>query len=78
MAYQATITCTKCGENKTVTVASDGHPSLICGECIAEIEAARKQKWIEELEQLPIEERLRRIEEWIYEYNPRYVPPPRF
>lgn len=30
------------------------------------------------LARLPIEERISRIEAWIYDYKPEYVEPPRF
>lgn len=38
----------------------------------------RRTKALAELAALPIEERLARIEAWIYDYRPQYVPPPRF
>ncbi len=30
------------------------------------------------LAKLPLEERIRRLEEWVYDYKPEYVPEPRF
>ena len=43
----------------------------------AKREVART-KALTELAALPIEERLARIEAWIYDYQPQYVPPPMF
>jgi hypothetical protein len=56
---------------------SDLKPT-ICGACKArEIDLARIEHFAK-LDALPIEERLRRIETWIYDYRPQYVSPPRF
>ena len=38
----------------------------------------QRTKILEATAALPIEERLARIEAWIYDYRPSYVPPPRF
>ena len=38
----------------------------------------QRAKILEATAKLPIEERLARIEAWIYDYRPSYVPPPRF
>jgi len=40
-------------------------------------EGARRAA-LENLSKMTIEERLARIEEWIYDYRPQYVAPPRF
>ncbi len=37
-----------------------------------------RTKALAELATLSTEERLARIEAWIYDYRPSYVPPPRF
>jgi len=73
-----TITCTVCGENKQVIVPSSGGYVNECGECKERIRAEMRDRHFAELDALTLEERVRRIEEWIYEYKPTYVPPPRF
>ena len=37
-----------------------------------------KKKHFEFLDSLPLEARIRKIEEWIYNYKPTYIPPPTF
>ena len=78
MAYHSTITCLECGENKNVIVSSSGGYPTHCGECRAREEQLRRSNYFAELDKLPLEERIRKIEEWIYEYKPTYVAPPRF
>lgn len=41
-------------------------------------ERDRRARALADISALPIEERLARIEAWIYDYRPEYVPPPRF
>lgn len=77
MAYLTTITCLECGENKTVAVSA-GEFVTHCGECRDKEEQLRRVNYFAELDKLTLEERVRKIEEWIYEYKPTYVPPPRF
>lgn len=78
MAYEANIYCTKCGENKTVIVGVGGVPGLICDSCKSIAEVESRDKYFADLGKLPIEERIRKIEEWQYDYRPTHVPPPRF
>ena len=78
MAYQTTITCIECHKNKQVIVGGGNSPSLVCHECQSAKDAERREKYFAELDKLPLEERIRKIEEWIYEYRPTYVAPPRF
>ena len=78
MAYQTTITCRECGKNKQVIVPSSGGYVSECGECKAKIEQEMRDRHFAELDALSLEERIRRIEEWIYDYKPTHVPPPRF
>ena len=77
MAYSTTITCTKCLKLKTIIVSS-GDFTTVCGECKAAEEQEKRDKYFAELDKLTLEERVRRIEEWIYDYQPQYVPPPRY
>lgn len=43
-----------------------------------EEEMAARKMALADLAALPVEERLARIEAWIYDYRPQYVPPPRY
>ena len=78
MAYMTTIFCTECQTSKQAIASADNPAPLVCGECRSKIEATRREKHFAELDKLPLEERIRKIEEWIYDYRPQYVPPPRF
>ena len=78
MAYNTVITCTACGENKNVIVPSSGPRTSRCHDCEAAYNAEQRANYFAELDNLTLEERVRRIEEWIYEYKPTYVEPPRF
>ena len=77
MAYNTIITCTECGQNKSVIVPSSGYVTQ-CGECRAKIQEEARKRHFAELDELSLEERIRKIEEWIYDYRPQHVPPPRF
>ena len=50
----------------------------MCGECQRIQDAANKKVHLDSLKKLPIEERVAKIEEWIYDYKPEYVYPPTF
>ena len=76
MAYMTNIHCMECGENKTVAVGAGQVPELICGACQGLKDAERREEYFASLDKLPLEERIRKIEEWIYEYRPTHVPPP--
>lgn len=78
MSLCRTITCSRCGQEREVWFsASNGLPS-VCHDCLSDEAAAKKKQALAELAALPIEQRIARIEEWIYDYKPQYVPPPRF
>jgi hypothetical protein len=78
MAYLDTIFCPRCKEQKRVMRGAGRPAPTYCGDCQRAIDAEAEEKHFAELDALPLEERLRRVEKWIYHYQPRYVPPPRF
>ena len=78
MAYHTTITCIECGKNKNIIVSSAGEYPTQCRECQDKEAYRQRKEYFAELDKLPPEERVRKIEQWIYEYRPTYVPPPRF
>lgn len=78
MAYQTMIFCTECSQSKQAIASADNPAPIVCSECRIRIESERREKYFAELDKLTVEERIRKIEEWIYNYQPTYVPPPRF
>lgn len=50
-------------------------PPQICGPCAIAAAEATKQTALDELAALPTEERLRRIEAWIYDHKQKYHAP---
>jgi len=52
-----------------------------CKDCISRLEKEVEEKYYVELDALPLEERVRRIEKWIRNFKHQeqwYVPPPRY
>ena len=72
MAFITTIYCHTCGQSKQ-EVASNEYPST-CGECISKANTKQHREWIAGREGLTIEERIREIEEWMYQHNTTHVP----
>ncbi len=78
MALCRTITCSQCHQEREVWFSAADYPPDVCHGC-REVEAElAKGRAMAELAALPMEQRIARIEEWIYDYKPQYVPPPRF
>lgn len=77
MAVLSRITCERCGEKADVMHAPMDRPK-VCGPCVAKELGSKRDQHFAELDALPLEARLRRVEEWIYDYRPQWVPPPRF
>ena len=67
--------CSECKEEYNSTI--DDLENL-CLDCKMEIEGSKREKHFRELDKLTLEERVRKIEEWIYDYKPIHVRPPRF
>lgn len=67
MAYNTVIVCLACDKEKNVTVSSGGLSPNICKDCRAAKEKDAKQKHFEELDQMTLEQRIRRIEEILYD-----------
>lgn len=70
MAVLSSITCEKCGVTTHVSHSPADPPPKICGACVGINLAAKRKAHLDALAVLPIEERLRKIEEWIYDYKP--------
>lgn len=69
MAYFRKITCKKCGETKQELCGHDYLPD-ICSSCRDKEVTQKRTQHLNGLRALPIEERLVRIEKWIYDYKP--------
>jgi hypothetical protein len=78
MALVSQITCEGCGVTTHVSHSpAEGRPKT-CHACRGKEAASVRDQHLAELASLPIEERLRSVEAWIYDYRPQWVPPPRF
>ena len=74
MAHFTQGKCNKCG-NKFQTMVNSGMSAPdLCDECQKEKEDIQRREYFHGLDGLTIEERLRRIEEWIYDYKPYKKP----
>lgn len=69
MALITNIICTVCGQPKEVCRAS-GDMSTVCHECAAAEAARARGVALAGLAALTVEERLARVEAWIYDYKP--------
>ena len=68
MALARQITCKECGERKLVASSSFVTPE-ICNDCRERHEAEEKEVYLQDLQAQSPEERMRRIEEWIYDHS---------
>ena len=67
--------CPDCRE----TYQGDLHnTSEKCNDCETKEKEAKEKAYFDEIDKLTPEERLRKVEMWIYEHKPTYVPPMRF
>ena len=67
MAIISTITCGKCGQGVDVAHSASECPPDICGECQKELDETKKRLYLNKLKELPLEERVKRIEEALYD-----------
>lgn len=75
MACISTKICSECRNE----YQGDIHNHIcICWDCEKKIKEAKEKAHFDELDKLTPEERLRRVEKWIYEYKPQHVSPTRF
>lgn len=78
MALCTRITCTRCHQPSDEWHGSGDYPPDLCRRCRAANADGTRQSHFAELDALTIEARVRKIEEWIYDYRPQYVPPQRY
>ena len=70
MAILTRIICQECQHLVDVMHPPHKRAPQICRSCQSIIDQRKRQDHLCDLSMLPIEERLRRIEEWIYDYKP--------
>jgi len=78
MALLSIITCAKCGQRAEAWHSPASPPPKVCHVCVGMESKKQRADALAALVALPIEQRIARIEEWIYDYKPRHVPPPKF
>jgi len=78
MALCRQIVCDQCGKEREVWFSASGGLPPVCHGCLEANADVKKKQTLADLAALPIEQRLARIEEWIYDYKPQYVHPPVF
>lgn len=78
MAVLSQITCEACGAKKDVWHSPSDPRPRVCATCEDKRLTAAREEHFAKLDALTLEERLRRVEGWIYDYRPQWVPPPRF
>lgn len=75
MAFTRSMKCVKCGHEKLIVI--NGDTRHWCEECKKDEAKEKRDAHFTALNAKHLEERIRLIEEWIYDYKPTYVHPPR-
>ena len=70
MAYMMDGLCAKCGNKFQYNGFGSIMNSITCGVCLQKEEQEKEDKYFAELDELTLEERVRKIEKWIYRYKP--------
>jgi hypothetical protein len=74
MAIITTIICQECNREAREMHNPVNPPPKVCSICQSFRDATAKDEHLHSLSQLPVEERLTKIEEWIYDYQHRKPP----
>jgi len=69
MAYVIRFLCRVCGEEKEEAISSGSAAPCICNACTSKKKDRERVIHFNNLDHLSIEERLRRVEEWIYDHK---------
>jgi len=67
MAVFRRIHCPQCNQEKEVMTSANNLPS-ICSDCKRANQKAEREEYFAKLDKLSTEERLRLVEEWIYDH----------
>lgn len=71
MALLSSITCGACGNVADVWHSPRDAPPMVCHSCADAAAAKARELQLAAVAALSTEERLRRIEAWIYDYRPQ-------
>lgn len=72
MAVFVPARCYKCGKDHSVLAQfHEKYKVALCGECIKQQKDEKKEKELSELKKLTLEERVSKIEEWLYDNRKR-------
>ena len=69
MALLTTIHCSQCKTDQQVMVATGHCEPDICHECDSKNTKKKKDDYLRELTEFSLEERIAKIEEWIYDQD---------
>jgi len=69
MARVEHITCLECLKKCSISVGSGQVTPSLCGECVRKAHDTVRQAHFKMLDNLTMEERLRRVEKWTYDYK---------
>jgi hypothetical protein len=75
MALIVDCACRECGKGWRGAVGSGLAPPTLCDECWGKENNRKRREHFGALDALTMEERIRNIEEWIYEYRPPRTEP---
>jgi hypothetical protein len=75
MSVVSNIKCNTCHKNKQVWHGGGDPPPKTCEECVQAKEAKEKQKALSEVAGLPLLERIKRLEEFMYDHQRKYHAP---
>lgn len=70
MALRSIILCELCDQKKEVWHPPSSFAPKICDDCKKKKADAKRAAYLDSLAKLSVEERLSRIEKWIYDYKP--------
>lgn len=74
MALIASFTCNVCNKERSECIGAGAPPRTVCSGCL-KLESDRKRReHFYGLDGLTVEERMRNIEKWIYDYKERIHP----
>ena len=75
MAHVTDIFCTRCNKLKQVVRTAENQSLTICGQCQQELSDMKKEDALKMLTKLTVEERLKRVEEFIYMHSQNHPKP---
>lgn len=70
MAILSQITCERCRTTTHVSHSPADPAPTVCEPCRGKEAASKRDQHLAQLAALPLEERIARIEAWIYDYKP--------